>query len=290
MISRKLIPLFLAGLLSACGGESGGGTDGGATESATTGSAASGAEAVEAAPQTTAREVFSESLAYGEVGSDLVYGHFAIPTDMVEPLPAVVMIHERWGLNATVREQADRLAGQGYIVLAVDLLDGRTAADTAGSSKLMQDVMESPDDTLENIEQALDFVRNVAGAPSVAVLGADLGGEWAIRSASQLPSAVDAAITIYGQVTTDAEQLGSLNAPLLGLYGATDRSVRVDSVKAFEGVLAELEKEHEIHIYPDAGRYFTNPQVENRYQPDAAADAWSRIYEFLDRHLNNPDS
>ncbi len=286
----KLLPLACLALISACSNESGDGGSSVSTDASSTPSAAPGVEAVEAAPETPSREIFSESLAYGEVDSELVYGHFAIPTDMVEPLPAVVMIHERWGLNTTVREQADQLAGQGYIVLVVDLLDGRTSADLAGSNKLMQDVMESPDDTLENIEQALDFVRNAAGAPSVAVLGADIGGEWALKSASLLPDSVDAAITIYGQVTTDAEQLGALQAPLLGLFGATDRSVRVDSVKAFESVLLELGKEHEIHVYPDAGRFFTNPQVENRYQATAAADAWTRIYAFLDQHLDKSGS
>ncbi|MEM1173759.1 MAG: dienelactone hydrolase family protein [Pseudomonadota bacterium] len=285
MISRKLLPFLCLGLISACGSDSDEAADR-ATGTAASSSDITAADAVELAPSAPVREVFSESLAYGEVDSELVYGHFAIPADMVEPLPAVVMIHERWGLNDTVREQADTLAAEGYIVLVVDLLDGRTSTDQVGGSQLMLDVLENPDATLENIEQALDFVRNVAGAPSVAVLGADLGGEWAVKSASLLPGAVDATITIYGQVTTDAEQLSALRAPLLGLFGATDRSVRVDSVRAFESVLAELEKEHVIHVYPDAGRYFTNPQVENRYQPDAAADAWSRIYDFLDTHLD----
>ncbi|MEM6511381.1 MAG: dienelactone hydrolase family protein [Pseudomonadota bacterium] len=281
---NPLLPLMFLGLLAACG-ESSDGSDTVGVDDAVS-NPVGAPDTAPVAEERPARDVFSERLAYGEVDSELVYGHFAIPADMVEPLPAVVMIHERWGLNATVREQADRLAGQGYIVLAVDLFDGRTSSDQVGSNRLMQDVMESPDNTLQNIEQALGFVRNVAGAPAVAVLGADLGGEWALRSASLLPDFVDAAVTVYGQVTTDAELLAALQAPLLGLYGATDRSVRVDSVREFEAALLELQKEHEIHVYPDSGRYFSNPQVENRYDPVASADAWSRIHEFLARNLD----
>ena len=63
--------------------------------------------AAEVAP---ARPVVSERLAYAEVGDELVYGHFVFPEDMVEPLPAVIMIHEWWGLNDNVRAMADRLA------------------------------------------------------------------------------------------------------------------------------------------------------------------------------------
>ena len=75
------------------------------------------------------RSVESDQLPYGEVGTQLVYGYFAFPADMVEPLPAVVLVHEWWGLNDTVRAIAQRLAAQGYIVIAVDLFEGRTTTD-----------------------------------------------------------------------------------------------------------------------------------------------------------------
>ncbi len=287
MKPRNLLPLFGVALLAACGNEA---------ENAPVVDAAEADEpavtAPDAAPAPEAvpvRQVLSESLPYGEVNSELVYGHFAFPADMVEPLPAVVMIHERWGLDDTVRAQANSLAAKGYIVLVVDLLNGRTTADGLASNKLMQDVLESPDETLENIRQALDFVRSAAGAPTVAVLGSDLGGEWALKAAYRLPDMIDAAVTVYGSVTSDQEQLATLQAPVLGLFGGKDGVILIETVRSFEEAMIALGKEHVIHVYPKAEHYFLNPSRENRFRPGAAQDAWQRTHVFLAEHLSDPD-
>ena len=278
---RNLLSLVGLTLLLGCSDDTASVTD----ESADVAPAVEAPVAEPTVNEAPVRQVLSESLPYGEVDSELVYGHFAFPADMVEPLPAVVVIHERWGLDDTVRAQADQLAAQGYIVLAVDLFNGRTAAEGLASNKLMQDVLESPDEALENIRLALDFVRSVAGAPTVAVLGSDLGGEWALKAATGLPDMIDAAVTIYGQVSSDTEQLSALQAPLLGLFGGKDGVILVDTVRAFEQSLQGLDKTHTIHVYPEAEHYFLNPSRENRFRPGAASDAWSRVAAFLSTHL-----
>jgi len=128
-------------------------------------------EASEAAKIAPQRPVVSERLAYADVGNKLVYGHFAFPADMIEPLPAVIVIHEWWGLNDNVRAMADRLAGEGYIVFAVDLYGGEVADSAAGARQLMLSVVENPDQASENIRKAYDFVSTTAGAPRVGSLG-----------------------------------------------------------------------------------------------------------------------
>ncbi len=274
---RTLLPLLGLGLLTACSNETG-------SSNADSTAAAPATEVISpVAPTEEAepRQVLSESLPYGEVGAELVYGHFAFPADMVEPLPAVVMIHERWGLTDTVREQADQLAREGYIVLAVDLVGGRTTDDGVASNRMMQEVLESPDETLENIRQALDFVSSAAGAPSAAVLGFDLGGEWALKAAIQLPEMIDAAVTVYGSVTSDPDQLTALQAPVLGLFGGKDRIVPISNVQPFEESLAGLGKEYLVHVYPEADHYFMNTSRERSYRPGAAKDAWGRINTVL---------
>lgn len=234
-----------------------------------------------------AQPVIAERLPYAEVEDELVYGHFVFPEDMVEPLPAIIVIHEWWGLNDGVRAMADRIAGQGYIVLAVDLFGGATAGDPSGARELMLGVVEDPEPANENIRQAFRFVRDTAGAPSVASLGWCFGGGWSLNTALLFPEELDAAVIYYGQVTDDEERLRPLGAPILGLFAENDRGIPVESVRAFEASLGRLRKDFDIRIYPDVGHAFANPSGRN-YDEAAATDAWSVAMEFLGRHLVAP--
>jgi carboxymethylenebutenolidase len=238
--------------------------------------------AAEIAP---ARPVTSERLPYAEVDDELVYGHFAFPEDMVEPLPAIIMIHEWWGLNDNVRAMADRLAGEGYIVLAVDLFGGSTAASPEQARQQMLQVVENPDQANDNLRQAYEFVSQSAGAPRIGSLGWCFGGGWSLNAAMLFPDDLDAAVIYYGQVTDDVEKLLPISAPILGLFGGADRGIPVASVERFEAALARLRKNHTIHIYPDAEHAFANP-TGNAYDADAAEDAWQKTLEFLDLHLS----
>ncbi len=230
------------------------------------------------------RPVVSERLAYAEVENELVYGHFAFPADMVEPLPAIIVIHEWWGLNDNVRTMANRLAGEGYIVLAVDLFNGGTATNAEEARMMMLSVVESPDPASENIRQAYEFVHATGGAPRVASLGWAFGGGWSLRTAMLFPEDLDAAVIYYGQVTDDEDRLRPITASILGLFGAEDRGTRVDSVQRFEAALQRLHKDFEIHIYPGARHAFANPGGNN-YNAEIAEDAWHKTIEFLGHNL-----
>ena len=230
------------------------------------------------------RAVISERLPYAEVDDQLVYGHFVFPSDMVEPLPAIIMIHEWWGLNDNVRAMADRLAGEGYIVLAVDLFDGAVAPTVGEARQLMLRVVEDRESASENIRQAYEFVNTIAAAPRIASLGWCFGGGWSLNTAMLFPNELDAAVIYYGQVTDDEDQLRPLDVPILGLFGAADTGIKVKSVRAFEGALERLRKPHEIHIYPGAKHAFANP-TGNAYDATAAEDAWEKTLVFLRANL-----
>lgn len=230
------------------------------------------------------RPVVAETLPYAEVEDGLVYGHFVFPSDMVEPLPALIVIHEWWGLNDGVRAMADRLAGEGYIVLAVDLFNGRTATSPSEARKLMLEVLENPQPANDNILQAYDFVKTTAGAPRIGVLGWCFGGGWALNATMLLPRALDAAVIYYGQVTDDQEKLGPVDVPILGLFGEDDRGIPVESARSFEDALQKLGKNHEVVIYPGVGHAFANPSG-NTYDAKTAQMAWDKTLSFLDHHL-----
>ena len=244
------------------------------------------AEPSEAAEVQPAREVTAERLAYAEVDDELVYGHFAFPSDMIEPLPAVIMIHEWWGLNDNIRAMAERLAAEGYIVLAVDLFGGDSATDPEAARQLMLRAVENRDSVTSNIQQAYAFVTTTAGAPRVASLGWCFGGGWSLNTALLFPTELDAAVIYYGQVTDDEEKLSPLEVPILGLFGSEDRGIKVESVRRFEEALERLGKDHEIHIYEGAGHAFANPSGNN-FNARYAENAWNRTLGFLGTHLRD---
>lgn len=234
------------------------------------------------------RPVVSERLPYAEVEDDLVYGHFVFPADMVDPLPAIIVIHEWWGLNDNVRAMADRLAGEGYIVLAVDLFGGEVANSPGEARELMLSVVENPEPAKENIRQAYSFIENTGGAPRIGALGWCFGGGWALNTAMLFPDQLDAAVIYYGQVTDDEEKLRPINVPILGLFGEADQGITVDSVQRFERALEALRKDFQIHIYPGADHAFANP-TGTAYDANAAEDAWEETLEFLSRNLAEED-
>jgi carboxymethylenebutenolidase len=251
----------------------------GATSSGDAAFGSSGTDVV--APE---RPVVTETLPYAEVDDQLVYGYFAFPADMVDPLPGVIVIHERWGLDDGVRAQAERIAAQGYVVLAVDLYGGKTAANISAASPLMVQVVENPELAGENIRQAYDFLVDSGQAPKIGVLGWSFGGGWALNAALLFPDDLDAAVIYYGQVTDNRERLEPLNVPILGLFGENDRGVTLDTVSEFELALDALGKDYNIQTYPNVGHAFADPDA-NTYSAEAADQAWSLVIEFLSRHL-----
>lgn len=107
-----------------------------------------------------------------------------------------------------------------------------------------------------------------------------LGAQYRDAVSDQL----DATVIYYGQVTDDEDKLRPISSPILGLFGAEDRGITVESVAAFEAALERLRKNYEIHVYPGADHAFANPSG-NAYNADAAADAWQKTVDFLDTHL-----
>ena len=282
-MSRAFVVVVLSSLLlHGCGSDQTGDASHSQTGAAGTQSSANNRGDIRVDAQE--REVIAESMPYAEVGDELVYGYFVAPADMFEPLPAVIMIHEWWGLDDNVRAKADRLAAAGYIVFAVDLFGGKTATTPSEARALMLSVVEDPESASEKLRSAYQFVSEIAGAPAVATLGWRFGGTWALNTALLLPDDIAAVVVYYAQVTSDEAKLGLISAPVLGLFAGDDASVNRASVEAFRAALQRLEKDFDIHIYDGVRQGFENEDATN-YDRNAADDAWQRTIEFLQRHL-----
>ena len=227
-------------------------------------------------------EIAAQEGAYARIDGKDIVGYVAHPEGKA-PKAGLIVIHEWWGLNDNIRAMARRLAGAGYLALAVDLYEGEVAEDRDAASRLARGSGERTEQILDNLRQAILHLRN-AGVERIGVIGWCFGGGWSLRTALAFPDEVDATVIYYGHLTTDEKELDSLASPVLGIFGALDQGIPVESIREFEAALAALDKEAVIHLYEDADHAFANPSG-TRYNEAAAEDAWAKTLTFFGRHL-----
>lgn len=200
------------------------------------------------------------------------------------PFPGLVVIHEWWGLNDWVKEQAQKLADQGYVTLAIDLYRGKVATTPEEAHELMRGVPE--DRAHRDLLAAYDYLasqKNVK-TTNIGSIGWCMGGGYSLDLALDQPK-LKACVINYGHLATDDNALKKINAAILGIFGAKDGGIPPESVKQFEQKLKSPGKTVAIHIYPDAGHAFENPNNKTGYRPDDAKDAWQRTIAFLEANL-----
>src|SRR5271167_284368 len=196
------------------------------------------------------------------------------------PFPGIVVIHEWWGLNDWVKEEASKLADQGYVALAIDLYRGKVATTPDEAHELMRGVPE--DRANRDLHAAVEFLKAQSNVKKdrIASIGWCMGGGYSLDVALQDPT-LTAAVINYGHLASDSESLKKINASILGLFGGQDRGIPVDDVRKFEQSMKQLGKKVEVVIYPNAGHGFENPNNADGYRADDAADAWKRTVNFL---------
>lgn len=227
-------------------------------------------------------DVVSERVTYESADGTSFSGFLAYP-DTAEAFPGVIMIHEWWGLNENIETMAQKLAAEGYQVLAVDLYGGEVAEQPDEARAIMQSALETSEVLDANLRAAYAFLDD-RGAPRIGVIGWCFGGGWSLETALAMPSEIDATVIYYGRLVLDADRLGTLEMPVLAYFGADDTSIPVDSVAVFDSLLNATGVESEVHVVSDAGHAFANPSGEN-YVPDAAEEAWEQTLAFFDEHL-----
>jgi len=227
-------------------------------------------------------EAVTRSVEYATVGGKPVTGALATPRGWKKGGPAIILVHEWWGLNDNIRDFARQFASHGYAALAVDLYGGKVATDPAGAQGLMKEVMGNRAAAEDNLKQAYAFLHDKEGAGKVGVVGWCFGGGWSLQTGLLVP--VDAVVMYYGFPETDKAKLARLHGPLLGLFGAEDQSIKPETVRQLETSLKELGKDVDMHIFPGAGHAFANASGGN-YVKAAADEAWKLTLDFFAKHL-----
>ncbi|HET7748013.1 MAG TPA: dienelactone hydrolase family protein [Terriglobales bacterium] len=216
-------------------------------------------------------------------GDETVHGVLFSPKGK-GPFPALVVIHEYWGLVPWVKEQAAKLSDQGYVTLAVDLYRGKATDSPEVAHELMRGLPEdrANRDLLAAV-QYLKTLKNVNPA-KIGSIGWCMGGGYSLDLAIAEPT-LAADVINYGHLATDPSRLQQIHAPILGLFGAQDKGIPPADVQKFEQDLKQMGKKIDATIYPDAGHAFENPNNKAGYRPADAADAWNRTVEFLAANL-----
>ena len=212
-------------------------------------------------------------------GDETVQGVLYTPAGK-GPFPALIVVHEWWGLNDWVKEQASKLADQGYVSLAVDLYRGKVATTPDMAHEIMRGVPE--DRAKRDLHAAFAFLVSQPNVKKdrIGSIGWCMGGGYSLDVALQEPT-LAATVINYGHLATDTEALKKINAPILGLFGAQDHGITPDDVHKFEQSMKQLGKKIDIKIYDDAGHGFENPNNKDGYRAEDTADAQKRTRDFL---------
>ena len=198
--------------------------------------------------------------------------------------PAIIVIHEWWGLNDWVKQQAADLAAHGYVALAVDLYRGQVATDPETAHEISRGVPE--DRAMRDLKAADTFLSadKQVDPSRIGAIGWCMGGGYALSFAVADPN-LKAVAANYGPPPTDPASLAQIHAALLGNYGGLDKGIPAASVESFAADMKKIGKPVDLKIYPDAGHAFENPNNKTGYRAEDTADARSRYLRFFARRL-----
>src|SRR6516225_9978201 len=219
-------------------------------------------------------------------GSGTMRGYLAKPANAGGKLPAVIVIHENRGLNLYIEDVARRLAVEGYLALAPDLLsvNGGTPPEEDRARELH--TKTEREDMIAAALATIPFMLSHAESTGkVGAVGFCFGGGVVNRMAAG-SAELAAAVPYYG-VQVPAEMVPAIKAPLLLQYAETDENIN-KGIAAYEAALKANNKKYTIYIYPGTQHAFNNDTGAARYNKAAADLAWSRTLAFFAENLGAP--
>jgi carboxymethylenebutenolidase len=215
-----------------------------------------------------------------------IQGFLARPNTADKPLPAILIIHEWWGLTEHIKDIAKRFAKEGFVALAPELYSRQgylPTTDAAEAAKRMSAL--SSQALLRDLNAAAAFLKQQQFVLpyGLGVVGFCMGGTYALTQACH-NSDLKAAVVFYGKVPP-IETFRYLLCPVLYHYGAQDDWVTKQEVDTLKDGLAKTGKPGEVKNYPNAGHAFFNDTRPQAYRADEARQAWQTTLTFFRRYV-----
>jgi carboxymethylenebutenolidase len=221
-----------------------------------------------------------------------------------EKRPAVILIHEVWGLNDHIKSVAERLCKEGYMVLAPDLIAGTDMEKVLdpGLQKVIFDEEEklkhqteirrmwtplrSPEfakETIIKLQTCFDYLLSQDQIGKIGVMGFCFGGTYSFNLAINQPE-LAAAIPFYGHFDHTDDDLERIMCPVLAYYGEKDTAL-VEQLPELDKRMKAAHKDFKYKVYPNCGHAFFNDTNDLTYNRAAAEDSWKHALKFLKTHL-----
>ena len=219
-----------------------------------------------------------EDVSITTAGGRAVKAALAVPART--PAPAIVLVHEWWGLNDQIKSVAAEFAKEGYFGLAIDLYDGQVTDQPDQARAWMQGVDATA--ATDTAASWVNWIRRRDGVNGkIGTVGWCFGGGWSLNASIAAP--VDATVVYYGRVNQPVAQLKKLKGPVLGHFASRDQWINQDMVNGFETAMAEAGKSVTSHWY-EADHAFANPTSAIYDEADAKL-AWERTLAFYKANL-----
>ncbi len=211
-----------------------------------------------------------------------ISGALALPAQAKGP--AILLVHEWWGLNNQIKSVAANYAKQGYVALAADLYGQPAATTAAGARKLMGEFSRNPKAGFEAVGAWVNWLRgHNRSTGKVGTVGWCFGGGWSLNASIAAP--VDATVIYYGHVIRPPEMVKKLRGPVLGHFATQDQWINRAMVAKFQNAMKAAGKADQltVHWY-EANHAFANPS-SGRFNEAASKLAWRRTTDFYKKNL-----
>lgn len=238
-------------------------------------------------------ELIGQTVDYYTENAD-VSGYLATPDDASadNQRPAIILIHEWWGLDDDIRQMADDYAAEGYVALAVDMYGAEPTSNSTVAQQRSGAVRENMEEAMNNLSAAVTYLegRDDVDDTKLATVGWCFGGGWAYQMAIN-DLGVDASVMYYGQFNPE-DDFQMMRASILGHFGEEDSVIDIDNAREFQARLENADQSSAVYIYPNVGHSFANYQGGDNlsYDPESAEQAWNRTLNFLSERLELNDS